>query len=102
MAELLASSHVVYQSHCISNSLLRFAANYSQRIKALRYLSLCLPTCVCGNISKSLHNHEHVRGGINKAFLSCLLFYGIQLNAYVKKLFSDFVIVLRRGWGDGH
>ena len=42
------------------------------------------------------HKVGNVRGDRNKAFLICLLFYG--MNVYL----SDFVIVLRWGRGDGH
>ena len=58
---------------------------------------------VCGNMALPSNHHEHVRGGVNKAFSSCLLFYAIRLNTYMsfKRLWSDFVIVLRGEWGDG-
>ena len=73
-------------------------------LKVLRCCNVSLSICknLCKNIAVLSHNHEHVRGRVNEAFLICLLFYGIQSIEYTllfKRLWSDFVIIFRCGWG---
>ena len=52
---------------------------------------------ICGNMAMCSHNPEYVRGCVNKAFLICLLFYGIKCNTHL----SDFVTVSETGAGQG-
>ena len=66
----------------------------------LRYLSI--RGNACKNMAIRSHNHEHVRGGVNKAFLGYLILWDTpELCMSSKRLWSDFIIVLRQGCRDG-